>query len=415
MNVKIFLSLLSSISFAAVVFDQGQRAKAVRSSLLDAVHRHNTRQVPLMQDLPIRLIPGDKGEEYAKSNAKLYEFWPHFVTSDAEVNEMIFSLLNEHFIETGKLTDPSVYDELELMTLKIFFEPELFNRYPGHLLQYVLCFFHEMIFGINAVAPTNLNDAKIKFVQKLYKYDMPRSYEYLMNSTNEGILDFSENPGINREFWNLQKWREYLTYFYNRPSIDEVLEHASDPENRLSTDFIKPYEFQVILNEILYPVASSKDLFEAIITNSNLTCFSPEMFHWYKLWNSGQITLSKALPEISDFRFKYEYFSAIINSLDPNDEMGRRIEPMLHLYGCNSVNRFSLDQIEAIPSRHLFKEIMEFSKSKSFTLAQYEMFSKIVSSDLFSNEMIQEIYQNINRNTSYLLLHIIEFESNRLY
>lgn len=133
----------------------------------------------------------DEGDTTAN---RLNDFSPHFVTADAELNGMICSLLENNFHEAANISDPRAFDELELMTLKVFFETEQFTSYPSQVLQFILCFLHEMIYINHAITPTNPNSAKIMFIRKLYEYDLPKSFDYLVNLEHPDLTEYLNNP-----------------------------------------------------------------------------------------------------------------------------------------------------------------------------------------------------------------------------
>ncbi len=120
------------------------------------------------------------------------------------------------------------------------------------------------------------------------------------------------------------------------------------------------------------------------------------------------------MPGFYDFRLKFEYFKAIKESLAPTDQLHEVLNTIIKLFGCNSVDRFSLEQFKSMDAAPLLKEIVDFTHSSNFTLAQLEMFSELVSSEIFTPEMIQKLHRETIRSSSQLLQHIIEFETDKM-
>ena len=260
-----------------------------------------------------------------------------------------------------------------------------------------------MIFGIEACAPISQEDCKVKFIRNLRFYDMPKSYHYMMKLEKSEIFDGSFSSDVDYINTELKIWKEYLAFFYNRPSIEEIDQFIYDRNYISSVHLVgMPHEFKVAVFEIKESAIDENEIFNVLCYLSHYNSFSQILFDRYL--NSN--------PEL-----EFDYYNSMIIrdcrlSLAIENVLHDSTDRSLKLYirSRNSVDRFNLEDFKDLKIAHIMLEMTELLYSTSFNLSKLDMFSKCLRAQ--TNPLIvQHIFNLIFSHSSQFLLEIILTES----
>jgi hypothetical protein len=322
---------------------------------------------------------------------RLLKLSPVLCTPDSFVNSLILSLLEAHFplsidcLSSNVLNSPFFQDELELLTLKFNFDhPASLGSMPRNILYYLLCFLHEIHYGLDSPVPTTKSHARIHFIRQVRQNNLPLSLEYF--SRNGKPFDSA--------------WLRNVNYF------SSTMPTASDIISRFGTDdpiFViygdgshLDIEFKVAILELLVDFIS--DL-------PGILKFLAQHDAVY-----SRILFEKISPEYVTSNKVYDF--RILKGIDCD-------APYSRIYNVDSLNHFNNEDLkifEQDPQNRckLIKRLGLVIRIKSLSLANLDMFSQIINSEIAMDQRgIRKTMFEVFLNSSTLLLGLIAKESIR--
>lgn len=332
-------------------------------------------------------------------NRKLYIFCPYLLTNYNSFNLSLFSILKQHFKESTTVYDSTVHDELQLLTLKFYFnEGDEFKGMNKTLFYYFLCLFHESIYGIGFSPPTSREDCKVKLVRNLRLYDLPKSYNFIMNLKSKTLFDSFST--VNKSFqWKLRNWKRTLKFFYNRPSEEDIdqfiLDHGYFQEIHHNPI---PDEFKVAILEIKESSIDESCHFQSMCYLSHHNSYSQIMFNRYMQTDPDLDSDYNNSMIIRDFRFT----EAIEKELH-NSENRRALNYILTR---NTINRFNPSDTLSFDVHDIVTGMVELILSTSYSLSQIEMFSEFIRSQN-NPKILKFLLSKIFSYSCHVLLEVI--------
>jgi hypothetical protein len=242
-------ALISLLPLVCGVFlFSGKTDKRIRTCLLSSLKRSYLKEEPLIREVPVvRLKPESKAfifdfqqklySEFLDFRAisslsqvssrlgnylnravhlRLLTFHPHFATEDSLVNNILYSVLNEHFRSIKSANDPLIHDHLQLLCAKYFHNDLNFNSIPSNIYYYIICFMFEMIYETDLKTPVSQSEFLNDFVCSLRvsEHSLDMSYSYLY-SRFQSLSNIYSDP-------------EYLLhcndlkFFRSKPSLEDI-------------------------------------------------------------------------------------------------------------------------------------------------------------------------------------------------
>jgi hypothetical protein len=185
-----------------------------------------------------------KNEVKISTEHRLTKFHSHFATEDPLVNNLLYSVLNEHFRSINSSNDPLIHDYLQLLCAKYFFDDLDFSVIPSNIYYYIICFMFEMIYETNLRTPVSIFEFLNDFVCSLRvsEHSLENSYAYVFSKCqNESmhsntVIDIVDRASLTNfnamedlvSVYGTEaaiKWSnicEYLEFFHSKPSIEEI-------------------------------------------------------------------------------------------------------------------------------------------------------------------------------------------------
>jgi hypothetical protein len=264
MNTLLFLVsvvLICSCSVSCVFLFSGSTDRRIRRALLASLSRFHGKEAPLTAcginsfesapsqgiNFASRNFPFDlkqkifefldfkhlsivsqvnmsmKNAVKIATERRLSKFHSHFATEDPLVNNLLYSVLNEHFRCVKNANDPLIHDHLQLLCAKYFFDDLDFSVIPSNIYYYIICFMFEMIYETNLRTPVSIFEFLNDFVCSLRVSDhsLEKSYSYVFSKCQDesmhSIQSFFHDLYSSSIFTSL-----HIEFFYSKPTIDEI-------------------------------------------------------------------------------------------------------------------------------------------------------------------------------------------------
>jgi hypothetical protein len=416
----IFLVLFSEVS---LVKFSGTVDSRIRSKLLEALRRFHTKAPPLVLSVPMtsvfgistvpRLVFSKKYFDFrslcslvqtntnwssaliANVNHHLHQISPHFVTDDQLVNNLLFSVLNEHFDEFSNLQRLDDFkDRLLLLSLKFTENDFSFKTIPRNLYYYIICFLHEIAYGDNAViVPLTVEQCTLQFL-RLAKLGvkLPRSYDRLLE---------------------LESATKHIAFIYESGS------NMSKDDIKLHFNFQAPFDFDLFKNLDLplqfkvYIIESLIDEVENVHIYSLIHIFSLSDVFSQPLWDRVMLSRPSQLdytgiisPSIGIKLFKYKSKAASrLHSL------AKHVHDKLFYKTC-SLEVVDFSRFSSFPSMdHLSGFVRVLIDDKSHSLAQLDAFSKLIRFGRFDMREMNRFLREVCEASNTFLFEILVKDS----
>jgi hypothetical protein len=264
----IHLALFSLLPLVCGVFlFSGETDKRIRTSLLSALKRSYLKKPPLIRKVPavctkleskadfsgqklesdpfnfdlqqklfsefldfraisrLSQVDSDFRDSLKRAvNQRLVAFHPHFATEDSLVNNLLYSVLNEHFRYIENTNDPLIHDHLQLLCAKYFFDDLNFSIIPSNIYYYIICFMFEMIYETDLKTPATKREFLTHLVCsfRTSNYSLELSYNYVLSHHFIDDSDYSvEYYYYYNEFYDFND-PDHFKFFYLKPSIKDI-------------------------------------------------------------------------------------------------------------------------------------------------------------------------------------------------
>jgi hypothetical protein len=404
----LLIFFVSDVSLAKISRKSDER---IRNTLLGALRRFHLNQPPFISSVSMRSlesVPVVLSIAYSENvfsfadlhllsqtqkslnlalkevvRHRLFQFNPHFVTEDELTNNLLFSIITDHFKNTFSLNRscPIVHDELQLLTMKVVFNQVSFESFDKTVFYYILSFFHEILYGIDAVTPFYRDECMIEFVRRrMLGFDLPMSLEFITHL---------EHPDLRIS----PTWESDLRLF---PSLT--------PREIFTTMIPRIRELSIecfmALTHLMLDKFSDDELFTLIFRVESINSYTPNIFarfaHEKPSDELFDIFLS-ALSHIQNFKFKTEAALELKKIFSHED-------PRLYFYTRSSVDHFSLSDYLF---DDMFRHIEELATAKALTLAQMQMFSEIIRSPEISTNDLSRILRSVYIASNEVLFDIL--------
>jgi len=317
-------------------------------------------------------------------------------TEDPFVDSLIFSVILEHFPKKCPLNSSLAHDALQLLTVKYIYKKlDHQTRIPRNIYYYILCFLHEVLYGVHAIAPASKDEFFIQLVRQFRFHRLPLTFDYIVNVLKLGTTH--------------KDWQKYFTFFYENPSINDIKAkfHFDDSKVNFMALIHKPgdycchIEFKIAIIEILLDEMSHKEVEIMIYRLSHQSYFSRILFDRF-LENSSVQQLKDIINDpLSNF---LPFKSAASSSISLFSEFTLFDLDRYYIYTRNSLKRFSIKDYSftcAIFGKSTsFINNFLYTKS-SLSLANLEMLAEMFkSSKVFSANEINFILHNAPKHSS---------------
>jgi len=399
-----FVSCVVSIDLTGVSDDQ------IRSCLLGALKRFHEKSPPLKvappslaQTSPPNLFerfPFDvkndvletfvdlesllKFKQTSKHNSRipdeflfsrLAKFNPYYLVEDPIVNKLLILVISKHFVKSKNLQSPHIYDELELLILKLSIGKLNFEAIPKRIYFYLIAFINETVHGLNSGVPFDRYFVLEDFATLLRLHEMPESLQFFKdNKELFKLATVSYNTDIDAD----------LDFLHSKPTKEEIkARFAFDSSNLWSwLDSACP----------IWIISSAIELFADEI--------SDEQFALYNsfLSKTGKMPFLERLLSLPDGQEIIENFSLNSQTSFSNHIAFCTIYkdafnvdlPECYFYTRSVIDEFSLEGFQFAHDGQL--EIL--CDSLQINLYMLEMLTVILRSGLISDEDVQGILNN---------------------
>jgi hypothetical protein len=251
MNTLLYVLLFCSCSVDCVFLFSGSTDKRIRRALLASLSRFQGKEAPLTasglnsfesapsqgMNFASRNFPFDlkqkifefldfkhlsiisqvkksmKNAVKIATERRLSKFHSHFVNEDPLVNNLLYSVLNEHFRSIKSANDPLIHDYLQLLCAKYFFDDLDFSVIPSNIYYYIICFMFEMIYETNLRTPVSIFEFLNDFVCSLRvaEHFLENSYSYVFSKYQEECEIYEDFSKCN-----------HLEFFHSKPSLEAI-------------------------------------------------------------------------------------------------------------------------------------------------------------------------------------------------
>jgi hypothetical protein len=366
----LLIFFVSDVSLAKISRKSDER---IRNTLLGALRRFHLNQPPFISSVSMRSlesVPVVLSIAYSENvfsfadlhllsqtqkslnlalkevvRHRLFQFNPHFVTEDELTNNLLFSIITDHFKNTFSLNRscPIVHDELQLLTMKVVFNQVSFESFDKTVFYYILSFFHEILYGIDAVTPFYRDECMIEFVRRrMLGFDLPMSLEFIT--------------------------------------------HLEHPDLRISSTW-----------------ESDLRLFSSLTPREIFTTMIPRI---HELSIECFMALTELMPSFQIVSMPLSYISNL-SQTETAYELKKRFsheDPRLYFYTRSSVDHFSLSDYSF---DDMFRHIEDLATAKALTLAQMQMFSEIIRSPEISTNDLSRILRSVYIASNEVLFDIL--------
>jgi hypothetical protein len=404
----LLIFFVSDVSLAKISRKSDER---IRNTLLGALRRFHLNQPPFISSVSMRSlesVPVVLSIAYSENvfsfadlhllsqtqkslnlalkevvRHRLFQFNPHFVTEDELTNNLLFSIITDHFKNTFSLNRscPIVHDELQLLTMKVVFNQVSFESFDKTVFYYILSFFHEILYGIDAVTPFYRDECMIEFVRRrMLGFDLPMSLEFITHL---------EHPDLRIS----PTWESDLRLF---PSLT--------PREIFTTMIPRIRELSIecfmALTHLMLDKFSDDELFTLIFRVESINSYTPNIFARFAHDKTSDELFGIFLPALShiqNFKFKAEAALELKKRFSHED-------PRLYFYTRSSVDHFSLYDYFF---DDMFRHIEDLATAKALTLAQMQMFSEIIRSPGISTNDLSRILRSVYIASNEVLFDIL--------
>lgn len=152
-----------------------------------------------------------KQAEMAKKHAitlRLKSFNPGYLFEEPWFNEVVYSILNEHFPYNIQFNSEEIHDRIELMVLKYILDDYTHLKVPRYIYLAVVSFIHGTVYGLEAHVPESEEEWIYDFGVKLQGFNLKLSREYFFDHQNNYYGEFLTN-----------KLLEALEFLSTRPDL----------------------------------------------------------------------------------------------------------------------------------------------------------------------------------------------------
>jgi hypothetical protein len=387
-----FVSCVVSIDLTGVSDDQ------IRSCLLGALKRFHEKSPPLkvappslVQTSPPNLferfpfdVKNDVLETFvdlesflnfkqtSKHNSRIPDeflfsrlatFNPYFLVEDEIVNKLLLLVISKHFVKSKNLQSPHIYDELELLILKLSIEKLNFEAIPKRIYFYLIAFINETVHGLNSGVPFDKYFVLEDFATKLRLHEMPESLQFFKDNKElfKGAT-VSYFTDIDAD----------LDFLHSKPTKDEIkARFAFDSSNSWSW-LNPPYPFWIVLSAIeLFADEISDEQFSQYNSFLSKTGKKPLLERLLSLPNGREIIENYSLNSQTSFRNHAALCTIYKDAF--NIDL-----PECYFYTRSVLNEFSLDGFQFAHDGQL--EVL--CDSPQYNLYMIEMLTVILRSGL---------------------------------
>jgi hypothetical protein len=327
----------------------------------------------------------------------LRKFCPYFWTEDSLLNKFFFTLISDHFPLSESRESPTFQDELELLTLKFNFSSEPFSPIPRNILYYLLCFLHELTYGLDSPVPYNMIHGKVHFIKHLRQSDLPMSLEYFFNMIDhKSQLETDDDVVLNAYISNV--------HFFNAKPDSNMIRTRFNIHilsSQVIRDLSLNAEFTVAIIEILAPEINV-DLHDALSFLVKYNSFSRSIFD--RIPSNPDIMF-----HVQDFRFfKARFLRMAVDYPNSRDNWFQQI------YTVDYLNQFSLESFEALGKKMLGSELRKIAGINSLTLANLDMFCQMINSDFLFNPLeLNKVLHDVFIRSNTLMFEVLIKETSR--
>jgi hypothetical protein len=401
-----FVSCVISIDLSGVSDDQ------IRSCLLGALKRFHLKSPPLkvappslvqtstenlFERIPIdtkidlfeKFLDYDSFITFKRTNShyaqipdnfifrRLAKFNPYYLVEDEIVNKLLFAVISRHFVKSKNLQSPHIYDELELLILKLNFGVLDFEAIPKRIYFCLIAFINETIHGLNAGIPLNQFQVVTDFATLLRQHEMPESLQFFKDnkkSFKEDIL----GPNIDTD----------LDFLHSKPSKEEIRARfafdSSNVDRWLNSSNPKWLTYSVI------------ELFAHEIPYNQLVRLNTKI-----LSKKPFLGMLRLLPDNQDFLERLIWRSFFIERVEFCAIYAEKFNtdlPDCYLMSRNFSNEFSIEFSIDEPSS-LYYVLNALEKARYFNLYMIEVLVIIFRSGVLPHECVDfALRRNINLN-----------------
>jgi hypothetical protein len=402
-----FVSCVVSIDLSGVSDDQ------IRSCLLGALKRFHLKSLPLKVAPPLlvqtstppnlfEIFPFDvkndvlatfvdlesllkfkqTNKHYAQIPDKfmfsrLAKFNPYYLVEDAIVNKLLLLVISKHFVKSKNLQSPHIYDELELLILKLSIEKLNFEAIPKRVYFYLIAFINETVHGLNSGVPFSQYFILEDFATKLRLHEMPESLQFFKDN-KESFQDEYHGQNIDAD----------LDFLHSKPTKDEIkARFAFDSSNSWSW-LNPPYPFWIVLSAIeLFADEISDEQFSQYNSFLSKTGKKPLLERLLSLPNGREIIENYSLNSQTSFRNHAALCTIYKDAFNVD-------LPECYFYTRSVIDEFSLDGFQF--SHDVQLEVL--CNSPQYNLYMLEMLTVILRSGLVPVERIQGMLNNPDEN-----------------
>jgi hypothetical protein len=311
----------------------------------------------------------------------LAKFNPYYLVEDPIVNKLLFAVISKHFVKSKNLQSPHIYDELQLLILKLNFGVLDFEAIPKRIYFYLIAFINETVHGLNAGVPLHRYCALEDFATLLRQHDMTESLQFFKNIKESFELTRPFKPNVVSD----------LEFLHSKPTKEEIRVYfAFDALNINIVDWFRSPQFTQFIT------CSVIELFADEIPNEQLMLFSPRI-----LTKKPCLDKWMLLPEIHEYilgfidNYSLEFTDCVAFCAAYQKTFGIEL-PQCYLYSRSVLKELSFDEFQHEVD---YQNIISY-KISHFNLYTVEMIIAILRSGRVAKENVDEVLNDSPFNIS---------------
>jgi hypothetical protein len=323
----------------------------------------------------------------------------HFVSSDSFMNVLLYVILRDHFKDSKSLASANIYDNFELLCAKYFYGDLNFKLIPANVYFYFICFFNELIYGVDVLTPAYKSEFLSRFTCKLTQRSSYIEYEKTLNYLSLIYADDLDDV-LERSFIA-------SCMFFNEAirSVEEVKEFFEIVDLDISRSRVPSY-FKMAITEIFTDEFSNADLERMILSHFlELDKFPRRLF--------DRLSLPSVMNIINKIRPSSLQYAAVFNAasfrLGGNPES---VADRFYMYCRTSMHQFSVDSIEIT---YWTDHLISVVGSSSYSLAQLDFFISALRSDYLQAYDIDSAFFSCVSHANVVLFDAFVKESGKCF
>jgi hypothetical protein len=309
--------------------------------------------------------------------SRLAKFNPYYFVEDAIVNKLLLLVISKHFVKSKNLQSPHIYDELELLILKLSIGKLNFEAIPKRIYFYLIAFINETVYGSNSGIKLDIFLVLEDFATKLRLHEMPESLQFFKdNKKLFKLATVSYNTDLDED----------LDFLHSKPTKDEIKARFAFDSSNVQSWFRSAYPNWLTCSYIdLFADELSDDQFVRNYSFLSQTEKKPFLDRLLSLPNGREIIENYSLNHQASFS-NHAVLCTIYKDAFNFDL------PECYFYTRSVLNEFSLDGFQIANCMQLYVMYI----SPQFNLYMLEMLTVILRSGLIADEDVQEILNTSN-------------------